>query len=138
MPRRYRVAVIFLGGVLGVLAACGSKGGTAATESGVEGRTMVDSGCPILRPEPPCRALPLPARVEITSSTATKPVATVESNEDGHFRVALAPGTYTLTATNLTQAPVPRASSKQATVQRGQFVDVTIVFDSGIRRPGSP
>lgn len=58
-------------------------------------------------------------------------VTQIQSDADGHFRVELKPGTYTLQPR--VRGPFPRSSKRMVTVTDGQFTQVTIAFDSGIR-----
>ena len=57
--------------------------------------------------------------------------ATFTTGEDGKFRVNLAPGTYVLRKATI-QSP-PTLPDVLATVPAGEFSEVTLQFDSGIR-----
>lgn len=62
-------------------------------------------------------------------------VAAVETGADGQFRIPLAPGDYELRGENLTGAPVPTAMPVPVTVMGGEFAQITVRFDSGVRGP---
>ena len=79
-------------------------------DSGVEGRTMVDGGCPTISPDNPCPDVPLAAKVTVTKDSDQSVVTTVQSTEDGRYRIPLAPGSYTLHADNLAGSLLPRGS----------------------------
>jgi hypothetical protein len=120
----------------GLSASCADSRGDAvpaASTSGVQGRTMVDGGCPVVRAQSPCPDRPLSARLTITGADQTRTVAETTSDTDGRFRVPLPPGSYTIHPANLTGAVTPIAQPVTVTVTAGQFTVVTVPFDSGIR-----
>jgi hypothetical protein len=122
--------------LLSVGGCAGAHGARPASDSGVSGTTVVDSGCPVARGSSPCPAQPLRARVTAVPMGATAAAGEVESDGEGRFRIALDPGRYVLQARNLTGAPVPRARPITVEVRSAGFVEVTIRFDSGIRTQG--
>lgn len=92
---------------------------------------LLEPTCPgPIRPGQVCTG-PLVASFTVLDATG-QPVSTFETDAAGHFEVALAPGTYTI---------VPDASAglldvhqrKEVVVQAGEVVQVTFIFDSGIR-----
>lgn len=110
-----------------------SASSAPSQDSGIDGRTMVDAGCPVIRLGTPCPERPLSARITVTSAAGGGTVATVTSDADGRFRVALPPGTYTLHPANLLGSPVPLAMPKTVNVTAGHYTTVEIPFDSGVR-----
>ncbi len=58
-------------------------------------------------------------------------VTTFTSDEQGNFRVPLAPGTYTVRPES--PARYPRASARSVVVASRAFTRVDIVYDSGRR-----
>ena len=131
------MAVMAAGLCLVCLSACaGSSGAAQGPDSGVSGITIVDQGCPVVRPSTPCPTHPVRAKVVAVRTGSSGTAGQVESDADGHFRMSLEPGTYVLQASNLTGAPVPTAMPTQVEVPNGSYVDVTIHFDSGIRTGG--
>jgi len=98
--------------------------------SGIRGVTVLEQGRPLLRDEP-APVEPMPARIRITRGGLR--IAQVETNVDGRFQVLLPPGTYLLTAENLTGAPVPTAFPVTVHIHAHELQNVTIQFDSGIR-----
>ncbi|WP_225829868.1 carboxypeptidase-like regulatory domain-containing protein [Streptomyces sp. NK08204] len=132
---RTALALLTLAAVLSA-AGCGDSHGAGAppaSDSGIEGRTMVDGGCPVIREHSPCPDRPLSARLTITSGDPQRKVAETTSNADGHFRVPLPPGTYTIRPVNLTGAVTPIAQPVTVTVTSGRYATVVIPFDSGVR-----
>jgi hypothetical protein len=105
----------------------------AKPNSGIEGRTMVDGGCPVIRRGSPCPDKPLAARLTVTRVGSARTTAQATSDKNGYFRIPLPPGHYVVQPHNLTGAVVPIAQPVTVTVRAGQFTVVRISFDSGIR-----
>ena len=76
---------------------------------------------------------PVPrARVDI-AKTDGKSSMSVETDTGGKFRVALAPGTYTITMPSLHGAMFSKDLPASVTIAPGQEQSLTIVLDTGIR-----
>lgn len=76
---------------------------------------------------------PVPrARVDI-ATTDGKSSISVETDAAGNFRVALAPGTYTITMPSLHGAMFSKDLPANVTIAKGQEQSLTIVLDTGIR-----
>lgn len=60
-------------------------------------------------------------------------VADVHADGGGHFRIALAPGTYELVPVSPHPGTPPFGKPQTVTVVSGQYLQVTIEYDSGIR-----
>jgi hypothetical protein len=136
-PVRTALAVPALAAAVLSAVGCGSSQGSGssggASDSGIEGRTMVDGGCPMVREHSPCPDRPLSARLTITTGDPEHTVTKTTSGTDGHFRIPLPPGTYTLRSANLTGAVTPIAQPMDVTVTSGRFTTIVVSFDSGIR-----
>ncbi len=122
------------------LAGCAGAGSespspTRAT-SGVRGSAVVDIGCPVLEDASPCPQVPLQARISVVQPGSAQPAAVVQTMADGTFDIGLPPGIYELRGENLSGAPVPSAVPVTVTVRAGEFAQVTVIFDSGVRAPG--
>lgn len=109
-----------------------------AAQSGVRGRTLVDGGCPVERVDSPCPKRPFAAKIVVRRSATDQVLSTTETQPDGQFSISLEPGEYVLHPANLSGAPVPQAADVKVVVETGNYRDLTIVFDSGVRSPGSP
>ncbi len=113
-----------------------SRTGSLESESqttGLEGRTMIASPCPgPVREDQPCPDQPVRAAFEVLDAQ-NKVVAHFQSDADGHFKVALKPGVYTIVPGP--EAPIfnARIQRKTVTVQAQQMTQVTLRFDSGMR-----
>jgi len=98
--------------------------------SGIEGQTLIGPTCPVERLDSPCPDKPYQATLVVLNQSGTE-VKRFDTNADGLFRVELPPGTYTLAP----QSPgrLPRAGQQAVQVTSGQFMSITITYDSGIR-----
>ncbi|MFL5736845.1 MAG: hypothetical protein ACJ76P_05865 [Actinomycetota bacterium] len=123
--RRAALAWIVLG--VGLLAACG-RSGPGSADAGIEGLVRVGPACPVVQAGSPCPDRPLATELEIVRGSDL--VATVPSDHDGRFRVALDPGTYTIRSHD---PGIPTLRPVEVTVPPHAFASVTLTFDSGIR-----
>ncbi len=101
-------------------------------DSGIEGQVTIGPNCP--GPAKPgnedCASKGYQATISVLSETNT-PVTHFQTDELGNFRIDLAPGTYTLHPES--ESAFPHASDQTVTVDKGQYTQVEIVFDTGIR-----
>jgi hypothetical protein len=103
----------------------------ATATSGIGGLVMIGPLCPVMRVDDPCPDQPFAATLIIRDSQGRE-LCAVSSGEDGHFLVGLLPGSYEVIP--LTgPGRLPAAASQWVTVAPGQFTDVTVSYDSGIR-----
>ncbi len=100
-----------------------------AGTSGIEGHVTIGPMCPVVMLNDPCPDKPYQATVDVLDASG-KQVAQFQSDTQGHFKVALAPGAYTIQPQG---AGITRAPQQDVTVVAGQFTPVEIVYDSGIR-----
>jgi hypothetical protein len=77
----------------------------------------------------PCVA-PFTARFDVRQGN--KVVASFQSDAQGHFRVALAPGTYIVVPDGSAGA-LARSQAKEVTVGPTGFTHVELEFDTGIQ-----
>lgn len=110
---------------------------TVGTESsgvsGIQGQVLIGPTCPgPVRAEPSTQCADKPFQATFTVMNQSKqPVTQFQTDEQGHFQIALPPGTYILQPE--TPNALPRAADQTVTVTKGQFTDLQITFDSGIR-----
>ena len=143
------VAIIVVGGVayvfLGGQAPSATPTSTATTtttaggvtppahgQSGVRGSIALGPTCPVMRnpPDPQCADKPYETTVVARDASGTI-VATGASLTDGTFSLALAPGSYTLTAGG--SKMLPRCAPITIEVPLSGYVATTISCDTGIR-----
>jgi hypothetical protein len=103
------------------------------TDSGIDGLVAEGPTCPVERAGSPCPDRPLAALIGITPIDGGSGI-TVESDDQGRFHVAVPSGQYNVQPLpvdgNHWPAPGP---PQQVTVEEGQFVQVTVTYDTGIR-----
>lgn len=108
-----------------VVAACGAPG---VASSGIRGTILAGPACPgPARLDSPCPDRPVAMTVEVMNGTAI--AATFTTDAAGHFSVSVAPGTYTLRSKN----GLPALRSPTVSVVAGQFTEVELHADTGIR-----
>ncbi|MCL5734334.1 MAG: hypothetical protein M1274_01890 [Actinobacteria bacterium] len=118
------VIIVFLG--LSALA-CGTN---PAPNSGIDGVVTIGPISPVQTSGTP-NSKPYQAAIDIRRLPDLDFVATVRSDANGLFRVALEPGSYRLEPRN--GNPLPIAPSQEVSVFAGQYAHVEIFYDSGIR-----
>jgi hypothetical protein len=80
----------------------------------------------------PCPPHPLAATI-VVRDAAGHEVARTHSGSDGHFKVDVAPGTYTVVGLNINSSMLPRPIATTVTVSSGSYASVIVEYDSGIR-----
>jgi hypothetical protein len=113
-----------------VLAGCARAGG--GVDSGIEGRVLLGPQCPVVSEASPCPDKPVATEV-IVVTRGGEEVARGRSGSDGRFRIAIEPGNYVVTA--LVAANAMFAKPVDVTVAPGEFVQVNVPLDTGIREP---
>jgi hypothetical protein len=101
-----------------------------AGTSGIRLTATIGPSCP--GPERPGQVCTQPYAGEfVVTNNAAEEVARVTTNQDGQALVDLPPGEYTVTPK--IEGRFPSGAPVNASVVAGQYVDVTIELDSGIR-----
>jgi hypothetical protein len=111
------------------LTACSALSPTP-TDSGIEGQVLIGPMCPVVQEGQECPDQPYQADLMVTSPTG-RVIVRFRTEEDGRFRVPLAPGDYILQPES--QNALPFASEQPFTVLPGQFTQIILTYDSGIR-----
>ena len=99
--------------------------------SGVRGVVTAGPQCPVVIQGSPCPDQPWQGAVRITTS-AGEVVRTLQTDDRGRFEVPLSEGTYEVIAEN-EQDRLPTASPQTVKVSQGEWVEVTLTVDTGIR-----
>jgi len=116
-------------GLVFALIACGSAGSGDGT-SGIRGQALAGPQCPVEIEGSPCPALPWQGTV-VAMETASGDEFTVETDDQGRFRLALAPGSYEVTISS--ESSPPFAKPQTVTVEAGTFTEIVVSVDTGIR-----
>ena len=115
------------------VAACGTAGQTPIPAgTGIQGVVQSGPTCPVERINSPCPPRPLAATV-VVRDAAGHEVARTHSGADGHFKLDVAPGSYTVVGLTIGSSMLPRPIPTTATVIAGSYTTVTVEYDSGIR-----
>ena len=112
---------------LGDLIAC-----DATATSGITGVVLLGPMCPVMRVDDPCPDQPFTATLLIRDSQGRE-LCTVSSGDDGRFQVDLPPGSYEVVPVAGSASGLPFAATQWVTVVPGQYTELTIAYDSGIR-----
>jgi hypothetical protein len=145
LPRLPRAGVArraLLQGMIGTLVALAWDGRSAAARteivtcdatatSGITGLVLIGPMCPVMRQDEPCPDHPFAATLIIRDSQGRE-LCAVSSGEDGRFLVGLPPGSYEVVPF-AGSGGLPWAASQWVAVAPGQYTDVTVNYDSGIR-----
>jgi hypothetical protein len=115
------------------MAACGTPAAPPIPSgTGIQGVVQSGPTCPVERINSPCPPHPLAATI-VVRDAAGHEVARTHSGADGHFKVDVAPGTYTVVGLSIGSSMLPRPIPTTATVTSGSYTNVNVEYDSGIR-----
>jgi len=100
--------------------------------SGIEGHVTEGPMCPgpAQIGNNTCPDQPYQAVISIYNTNNTK-ITQFQSDLNGNFKIALVPGTYILHPES--GKPLPRASDQSVVVNDGQYTQVIITYDTGMR-----
>ncbi len=123
---------VFLAVAAGLWLACGGNEAAAPT-SGIEGQVLLGPVCPVLREGEPCPDQPYQATIVVWNAERTQKLDRFITDEEGRFRVALAPGDYHIDPQPPDSGGPPTGIPQTVTVPQDRFAQITIEYDSGIR-----
>ena len=111
------------------LTACSSANPTP-TDSGVEGQVFIGPMCPVVQVGQECPDQPYQATLTVNSPTGER-IVQIQTENDGTFKIPLAPGEYILHP----ESPnvMPFAQEHPLTEEAEKFTQVIVNYDSGIR-----
>jgi hypothetical protein len=110
------------------LSACSAN--PTPEDSGVEGQVFIGPLCPVVQEGQECPDQPYQATLTVNSPEGRK-IVQVQTDEQGRFKIPLAPGEYILHP----ESPnvMPYANEQAIIVEEGKFTQIVINYDSGIR-----
>lgn len=103
-------------------------------DSGVEGVVMLGPTCPVMREgDDSCADKPYATNIQVieVGSPNSSPFATVESDEQGKYKIMLPPGEYALQPVG--GSVMPRCETKNITIDPSKIIEINLSCDSGIR-----
>ena len=103
--------------------------------SGIQGVVTAGPQCPVetVPPTPGCEDKPLAATIIVRAAATYLEVTRFTSAADGTFNASLAPGDYVLDPQTPGPGPFPRGEPQTVDVNAGEFTQVSIQYDTGIR-----
>jgi len=104
------------------------------TGSGIIGTVTRGPMCPVIQDDFPCPDEPVEASISVYT-LSDQLVTLTRSDANGYFKVLLPPGDYRVHAESFDAGLFPYAPDQIVTVYTGQFTQVYIMFDTGIRDP---
>ncbi len=131
MTKRAALAIVCLG-LVATACASSIREGPAGSGNGVEGTVLFGPLCPVERADSPCPPKPIAAEITVTTR-AGQTVSSGVSSSDGTYRIALSPGTFTLTARAPGSGAFGVSKPVDVVVVLGRYTHVDLMVDSGIR-----
>jgi hypothetical protein len=132
MPKRFIIPILLICLSLNACSVLNTAIPTTTPSSGIEGTALEGPMCP--GPIPvginPCPDQPYQAMIIILNSEQIE-VAKTKSDKNGFFTIPLNPGTYTIHPHS--GKPFPIARDQTVEVNAGQYTQVTIQYDTGMR-----
>jgi len=118
-----------IGVMILVLATCSIYNPTPRG-SGIEGQVVVGPTCPVVEQGQECPDQAYQATLTVNSPNGVQ-IVQFQTDEQGHFRIPLAPGEYILHP----ESPngIPFAGDQSFIVETGRYTQITVNYDSGIR-----
>lgn len=95
---------------------------------GIDGLALRGPICPVAGPD--CPDEPYPAQVRVFTLGGI-PRASAQADAEGRFVVGLEPGRYRVVG--VSGDPFPAGDEVEVTVPAGEWIPVTLHFDTGIR-----
>ena len=120
----------FLVGVSILLLATWSFHSPAPRESGVAGQVLIGPMCPVVQQGQACPDQPYQATLTIKSQNGGI-IVQFPTDTQGQFRIPLEPGQYVLHPES--PAGIPFAADQAIIVEAGQYTQILVHYDSGVR-----
>jgi hypothetical protein len=121
-----KIKIFFLFGLL--LTSCAIFE-TPVTNSGIEGQVLIGPSCPVVREGEECPDQPYQATLTVSSPKGER-IVQIQTDEEGRFKIPLAPGEYIL---HPETENITFAEELTVIVEEGNFTQVIVNYDSGIR-----
>ncbi|MDD5738967.1 MAG: hypothetical protein PHY72_03550 [Candidatus Pacebacteria bacterium] len=104
-------------------------------DSGVFGVVTLGPTCPVMQnpPNPQCVDKPYATNIQVIAVgiPSSSPFATIESDQQGKYKITLPPGEYALQPVG--GNVMPRCETKQITIEPSKIIEVNLSCDTGIR-----
>jgi hypothetical protein len=103
---------------------------TTPADSGIEGQALIGPMCPVIQSGVDCPDQPYQATLTVNSLMGEK-IVQFQTDEEGRFHITLPPGEYILHPE--LDGKFPMAGEQNFTVTAGQFTQIIVTYDSGMR-----
>ena len=134
---RVVLAIVVMVALAGMLAACGVNtvnDGSQSSRGTLTGDVVAGPTRPVATINDPEPTMVVPNREVSIDTTDGTLVTTTTTDAQGHFSVALAPGTYVVQVKIVAgMVGMRQKNTPQVTILAGQTVNVRIELDTGIR-----
>ncbi len=120
----------FLMGVLILVLATCSVYNTTPKGSGIEGQVLIGPVCPVVQQNQACPDRPYQATLTIQSRTGVQ-IMQFQTDEEGRFKIPLAPGEYILHPES--PGGIPFSRDQTFVIETGRFTQLSVNYDTGIR-----
>lgn len=125
------VLALFIVLLLMAFSSCASPGQPGS--SGISGIVMIGP-VPSTDKEGKFDVEPYPdATIFVMDPSGTEKIAEIKTDEEGHFKIDLAPGRYLLVPQTPKDQILPTGEPREVVVRQKGFTDVILYYDSGIR-----
>lgn len=102
----------------------------AAGESGIEGQVLIGPTCPVVQEGDKCADKPYQTTLTLLNPQGEL-ILRFETDAEGRFKIPLPSGKYVLHPE--TTGRYPFAAEQEFTVTTGEYTQITITYESGIR-----
>lgn len=105
---------------------------TPTPSSGIEGQVTEGPMCPgpVRIGDTKCQDQPYQATITILDAN-NKQITQFQTDINGYFKIFISPGNYILHP--VSGKPLPHAADQAVIVAEGQFTQVTVMYDTGMR-----
>jgi hypothetical protein len=124
MNMKFLIGVLIL-----VLATCSIYNPTPKG-NGIEGQVLIGPMCPVVQQGQECPDQPYQATLTVNTPNGVQ-ITQIKTDEQGRFKITLVPGEYTLHPES--PSGIPSAADQPFVVSSGQYTQLTVHYDSGIR-----
>jgi len=118
--------------VAALLVACGERSSGGAADSGIRGVVLSGPQCPVETLESPCPDLPVAGIVVRVTASDGSVAAEPVTDAEGRFETPVSAGEYVVLPVAETGGATS-AKPQNVTVVEGEFAEVSLLVDTGIR-----